>query len=444
MLERSRVVLVVMVAFVMIGCSKTLAPVAPPPTGPPPAPAVNQPPDTWFAGADPNDPSPGWQVATGLRGGNYLDLGLAGWTAFTGVPNSLLSGDSLLALPANRAPRRTFFEIYNDRLWLRQEGDTVHLNSWLVFPGGGFDSDSPYAALVDTVLLPPSLRGAPVFTPGPPNGSPIGFRVRVQLKDSYGLIDQPSESLTYPRYQPASVLHNPVVNGYWGVNSAGRGYASLRAVDGDGAVDRRVDLQPGGAVGIADRVDAGGGSATDVALRSKILTFYVNHAPVLLWDRPAFFPTAGAVLPRDVGSAAGGRANTSFNLSADDDDWLDPTMFNPVGGTPFRYPQIIRYKIAILGKRTGTSSDTCFVDPQFLTSGSNIRFTIPDWIAAGPVTVRIRTCDCLQCDPGSYIPSCPFAGLEVSPSQGTCVDTDIPCVLVDASPLAVAGAGGHR
>jgi hypothetical protein len=234
------------------------------------------------------------------------------------------------------------------------------------------------------------------------------------------------------------------VNAYWGVTSVGRGYASLRAVDGDGAVDRSVDNQPGGAVGIADRVDAGGGSLLDAALRSKILTFYVNHAPVLLRDQPAFFPTPGAILPRDVGSPAGGRASTAFNIPADDDDWLDPTRFNQVGGTPFSYPQIIRYKIAVFGKHTGTTSDTCFVPFAELLTNNSIRFTIPSWIAAGPVTVRIRVCDCRQCDVFQSTASCPFGANEVAPSQGTCVDTDIPCQLVDSSPFAVAGASGHR
>jgi hypothetical protein len=257
------------------------------------------------------------------------------------------------------------------------------------------------------------------------------------VKDAYGQVSQPSESLTYPVWDPASFLHQPEINGYWALTSAGKAYAVLHAVDGDGAVDRSVDQRPGGAVGIADRVDAGGGSAEDVALRDKVLTFFVNHAAVLLREQPAFFPTPGAVLPRTVGAAAAGRPSTAFRLPASDDDWLDPTRFNAVGGTPISYGPILRWKIAILGKRTGTAEDTCYVVPDEYTSAVPIQFTIPVWLAAGPVTVRIRLCDCVQCDAQPRTASCPFAGREVAPQQGSCTDTDIPCVLVDPGPAAL-------
>ena len=436
MVPRVAVVFFIGAACLLAGCAtKTVAPPPPGTTGPP-APHVNQPPDGWFAGSDPDDPSAGWQTLTGLYGGRYLDFALTGWSMFPGVPNSLLGPDSLLVLPAARRARKTFYEIYNDRLWIRQEGDTVHLNSFVVFPSGGSDTDSPYAVNVNTALLPDSLR-KPVLTPGPANGSPVGFRVRVQVKDSAGQIEQPSESTTYPVYDPASVFHKPEINGYWELTLAGKGYAVVSAVDGDGAVDRSVDQRPGGAVGIADRVDAGGGSAEDVVLRAKVLTFYVNHPAVLLRDRPAFFPTPGATLPRNVGDPAAGRASTAFQLPAADDDWLDPTRLNPAGGAPYSYPQILRWKIAILGKRTGTDQDTCYILPNDYTSALPIRFTIPDWIAAGPVTVRVRLCDCLQCDALPGTRSCPFAGREVAPQQGTCTDTDIPCQLVDQTPDAL-------
>jgi hypothetical protein len=182
---------------------------------------VNQPPDTWFAGSDPDDPYAGWQTATGRYGGKFMDLAFTGWgSAFPGVPQSLLGPDSLLLLPAQRPARKTFYEIYNDRLWIRQEGDTVHLNSFVVFPGGGSDSDSPYAVNVNTVLLPDALK-LPVYTPGPANGSPVGFRVRVQEKDAAGWVSQPTETTTYPVWDPASFLHKPEINGYWALTSAG-------------------------------------------------------------------------------------------------------------------------------------------------------------------------------------------------------------------------------
>src|SRR5207247_2606577 len=116
-----------------------------------------------------------------------------------------------------------------------------------------------------------------------------------------------------------------------------------RAVDGDGTVDRRVDQQPNDAVGIADRVDAGGGSAEDLALRSKILTFYVNHPPRLI--RNGLRPT--------IGLAISNRAVT-FNVPADDDDPLDPSNpYNIVGGRGAT-AVLVRRKLAIIGTSKST------------------------------------------------------------------------------------------
>ena len=130
---------------------------------------MNFAPDTWFAGPDPNDPQAGWISSGGSR---YLDLSATGWATFPGIPGTQMSPDSALILPALRTERRTFFEIYNDKLYVKQEGDTVELNSWVVMPSGGFDKDSPYRVKVNVPLLPPQLVGLPVLTPGPPNGSP--------------------------------------------------------------------------------------------------------------------------------------------------------------------------------------------------------------------------------------------------------------------------------
>src|SRR5262249_47956323 len=220
---------------------------------------------------------------------------------------------------------------------------------------GGFDRDSPYAAKVNVALLPDELKGKPVLTPGAPNGSPIGFRVRIQVKDKSGNVTNPSETTTYPVFDPASVFHQPVINGYQGLNTAGRAYAVIRAEDGDGTVDRRIDQRPGDAVGVADRVDAGGTDPLDVALRSKVLTFFVNHAPVLLQSNSQFKPRPNTTIPRVV-------TNTVFNLLATDDDPFDPSRFNPVGGKPNpNFPPILRWKIAIVGKIFGTTRDTCWI-----------------------------------------------------------------------------------
>src|SRR5262249_29321140 len=168
---------------------------------------MNFAPDTWFAGADVNDCPSCWQTQTGLYGGKFIDFSNTGWSSFQGIPNSMLSADSLNKLPAQRRERKSFFEVYADRLWLRQEEDTVHMNSWVIIPGGGFDRDSPYAAKVNVALLPDELKGKLVLTPGAPNGSPIGFRVRIQVKDKSGNVTNPSETTTYPVFDPASVFH---------------------------------------------------------------------------------------------------------------------------------------------------------------------------------------------------------------------------------------------
>ena len=395
---------------------------------------MNFAPDTWFAGPDPNDPAAGWVTHGHDR---YIDLSATGWKTFPGVAGSQLSADSALTLPALRAERRSFFEIYNDRLYVRQEGDTVNLNSWVVFPSGGFDRDSPYRVKVNTALLPPALVGVPVLTPSGPNGSPIGFRIRVQVKegtDPTNRAGAPSETTTYPVFDPASVFHQPVINGYWGLTTAGRAYAVVRAEDGDGEVDRRIDHRPGGsdAVGVADRADAGG-SPEDQALRSKILTFYVDKAPTLRRTDPLFRPRQNELysVSRTI----------TLNIPADDVDQLDPNeAFNKVGGTP-TYPPILRRKIAILGKWVGNPTrDTCYVDPGEFSFAGNIPITIPPFIATGNITVRIRLCDCAQCDDLRWpSPRCPFSPAEASPGQGRCVDTDIPARLTVPSPEAIIG-----
>jgi hypothetical protein len=198
-------------------------------------------------------------------------------------------------------------------------------------------------------------------------------------------------------------------------------------VDGDGAVDRRIDNQPGEAVGIVDRVDAGGGSPEDVALRSKILTFYVDHPPQLLRENPGFRPVTDQVFTTRT---------LQLNLMAMDDDPFDAHAFplsrirnySHVGG-PKGAP-ILRRRIAILGRYAGDPSrDTCFVAPGDYMKPM-LSLTIPDWIANGPITVLVRLCDCFSCDVRPGPGACPeFAGYELRPTFGTCVDTAIQCRL---------------
>ena len=401
---------------------------------------MNFAPDSWFSGPDPNDGAARWQTLADGNGKRYwfMDFGTSTWdVAFRGVGGTMLSADSAYRLPALRPERKSFFEAYNQRLWLRQEGDTVHLNSWVILPAGGFDRDSPYSVKSNVVLLD-SLLQYPVLAPDEPNGSPIGFRVRVQVKDQSGQASPTTETTVYPVVDPASSFELRMINGYWPLTTAGKAYAVVRAEDGDGTVDERVEHQPGGAVGVADRVDENRPQPGDRELRSKVMTFYVNHAPVLLSGRSDFYPRAGMLLPRKVGPPN----SPAFNLPATDDDWYDPLQRGPIGGTPTKYGAILRWKLAISGKLAGTIRDTCYLEGLEFSRPSGISFTIPDWIAAGDITVRVRLCDCNECDVLSGYPGCPFAGREGHPAEGTCVDTAIPCQLAGTTAARAADQRG--
>lgn len=394
---------------------------------------MNFAPDTWFAGPDPSNLASGWQTVV-RSGKTYYFKRVApggGW----GVTGTQLSGDSLSLLPHQRTPFRSFFEIFGDTLWLRQEGDTVNMNSFVVFPAGGFDKDSPYAIKVIPSPADSLALGQPLTTPGPANGSPIGFRLQVRVKPgtlASNRVDASSESFTYPRFEPGT-FRNPVVNGYAVMNLSGKAYAAVRAQDGDGAADRTLDAG-GGYPTIADNVDAGGGTAAERALRSKILTFFVNRPPQL--NRAAgsgFVPAANANVTN--------RTVTGWNMPAVDPDGYDPDRVPAPGYSSTTSP--LRRKLAILGKLAGSGGtrDTCYVVPTVFSAANNISFVIPSYIATGPITLRIRLCDCKECDDLDWPAVC---GREVNiaeprPSTGRCVETTIPLNLTAAEPAAIVG-----
>jgi hypothetical protein len=71
-----------------------------------------------------------------------------------------------------------------------------------------------------------------------------------------------------------SVFFDPAVASYWRLDFPGKAYAMVSAVDGDGQVGRtNEDL-----IALADRVDAGLGSAEVQVLRRRVLTFFVQPA----------------------------------------------------------------------------------------------------------------------------------------------------------------------
>ena len=364
---------------------------------------MNFAPDTWFAGPNLSDPLEGWQHFNDLNNHSYYFLTFPNAT----VTGTTMSSDSLNVLPALRPPRKTFYEIYGGKLWYHQEGDTVSMNAWVVIPAGGFDRDSPYNVLVN----PNAPSASPVTTRTGPNGSPVAFQGKVQVRpgtDPLAIPTSPSYSTPFPDFNPASVTYLPTVNGYFSVNTAGRAYAVLKAKDGDGALDGRVDAQPGGAPGIADRVDglSGTPSAVDIALRSKILTFYVDHAPVLN-TRASTPPSPGGIITS---------ASPTFKLAVTDPD---PYDVEQDGGKSPGGPgtQVLRILVQLRGKDAAgnlvVSSDTTTVFPA-----SQVRPTLPPNMKNGPITLRVELCDCTVCEVR-------FGHPDIGAGNGRCVMTDM-------------------
>ncbi len=172
----------------------------------------------------------------------------------------------------------TVTEIDGNRIYARSEGDTVHLNSWIVACNGGYDKDSRYLPRVDASdpALPPGFAGRPdlyaVLLPQGLVGSPIGFRSQLSARLTSGEVIRWSSTGTYPDFEPMSVFRLPQVAAYWRALYPGKLYLVARAQDADGL----SDFSFGDAVAIADLVDAGGGTPSDRLLRRRILTFYVR------------------------------------------------------------------------------------------------------------------------------------------------------------------------
>ena len=83
------------------------------------------------------------------------------------------------------------------------------------------------------------------------------------------------------------------------------------------------------------------------------------------------------------------------------------------------------------------------MDPGEFNAANNIVITIPAFIATGNITVRIRLCDCAQCDDLRWpLPRCPFIAPEASPGQGRCVDTEINARLTAPEPATIIGSNG--
>lgn len=343
---------------------------------------MNFAPDSWYSGPDVNDPAQGWQSFQDGNGKRYYYKNV-NWSTLAsggGIPNTLLSGDSVNVLPANRPVRRTFFEFYQNRIWAHDEGDTVHLNSWVLLPAGGYDPDSPY--LVKVGLDPNLPPGVVTQADASPNGSPIGFRANITVRKPDGGTVRPTETNTFPIFDITSSFHEPKISYRGAMNATGKAYAYVVAEDGDGTVDRRVQ-KAGGAERVADDVDAGRGTPEQLAVRSKVMTFYVNHAPRVDLTATAFFPKPGATITG---------VNQSFNLICHDIDPIDETRTVTAVGGPQNPPAPVLVKtVDLIQDQGGGIVVTQNVCTEF--EGQNPNFTPSSSFVNGPMTVRVQLSD---------------------------------------------------
>jgi hypothetical protein len=391
---------------------------------------MNYIPDTWFSGPDPDAAgNSGFYTSVNYANGQlkerYRQVGL-GATAVWGppFPGSLLSPDSLQKLPGVRPARKTFFEIYSEynanpaqvptRVYVRGEGDTIHMNSWVLLHAGGFDSDSPYSPRLtldyqpDTTKPPLIQRGrSPVETAGPANGSPSGLRSHIPIRyDTTGTVNPSVLSQVFPLSEPSSVGEYHI-GAYQGMRQAGRAYALLKSVDGNGGMDDRIPNP----VAFVDSIELGliRPGMPRYALKDKVLTFYVDRAPNLL---PGFQPVPGQ-------NARGDTIPLRLDLVADDDPYQNLQV--SVGGVdPQSLPPVLRFSVFVRGRRAGSNPprDTVYA-PDALsrkTGVENIRsIVVPSYIEGPQVAVEIEICDCKEC--------------ETTPGQGRC--RRIPPILVN-------------
>ena len=379
---------------------------------------VNFSPDTWWAGPDPAL----WPPSTDGEGARAVDV--ADWSRFATSPawppdgRPYFGPDSFRYLPSVRRPlagdfrRGTFYEIYGNRIYARSEGDTVHMNSWLVLYNGGYDPDSRYLPRVDPTdpALPAGFAGDPGRFPVLDDrglvGSPIGFRSWVPMRlTPTGIRLWPAQTSLYPVFEPASVFRSPRLAGYWRSLFAGRAYALARAEDADGGLDHRI-TDP---VALADLVDGGGGTVEERALRRNVLVYYVDKAPALV--------RGASQLPPGTLAANG----VALDLAGMDLDPFDPPIGNiPGGPTP---TAVLRFKVTVKGPgilgpagrdTSWTYTNPATRSPYLRTTGRTGPFTLTlggasgSPFASGRLTFTIQTCDCNEC--------------ENVPGQGRCVE----------------------
>ena len=396
---------------------------------------LNISPITWYSGPDPNA-----YPYTRVNGETYVDVPVAPTWVTPALTGSLMHDDSVRVLPALRPERKTFFEIYKNRIYVRAENDTVHMNSWVVFTSGGFDPDSPYAvefssnwptgapgsdSRPDTTHIAPGT--AVVFHPGPANGSPIGFKGAISnYLTPTGPEVVPSLSPVYPNFDPTSVLSVQAINGYYAASDAGKAYTLIKSVDAYqstllGGQDESIPIALNeSARQIAEKVDAGGGTPEEQALRHRVLTFYVDKIPYLVND-PQFKPKLD-------GSEVYPSRTIDLHLFGGDDDPYDTDIGakpNRVGGPSNSL--VLRWSIKFFGK-DGNGAPVTWAPPflqNVATGGSGqliqSSIVLDPSLADPSVTMHVQLCDCREC--------------ELRAGQGRCVEFDIP-MTVPPGPVA--------
>jgi hypothetical protein len=365
---------------------------------------MNYAPDTWWWGPDLNDPQL-TQVRDQIGDIRYVDLTNTSLGSWPGL--SPMSVDSFKVLPFDRAKRRTFFEIWNHRLYAHAEGDTVHMNSWVVFFNGGYDKDSKYKVHVNPVdpgVPPPGqIVNYPVLIPAAENGSPVAFRSVVKIKtDPGGSPSDFAQSFPYPIFDPSSVFRSPRIAGYWPMYASGKAYALARAEDGDGLFEYRIDDPRRW----ADDVDNGSGSPEENLYRDRILTFYVNKSPFFRYGLAGFRPdTTGAANNVFSGHVL------DINLPADDVDPYpaDPSKKPQQIGVPANdNDKVLRYKLTVFGTNTSGRDTSWVYTPSGVTGAPPYWYSfpspptnpvqLPPYFAAGPIRIRVELCDCVDCE----------------------------------------------
>jgi len=349
---------------------------------------LNYAPDTWFSGPDStwsgyaSNPSP-YKPRE-----RFLDV--TDWRngAYGPVTGSLLSCDSLQTWPAERPQRKTFFEVYKNRLYVRSEFDTVNMNSFVILHAGGSDRDTRYDVNVtdldrtrDTLICGPSKT----LRPGPPNGSPIGFHQYFGTAVEYGAFSAPAQGGVIPVFDATSVLRAPTIGAQGEMRRAGKVYAVVRSDDGFD-YDRRINSRPDFLV---NTVDAGGGTAQERALRTRVMVLYVDKAPYLLKHLATFVPKAD-------GSTTFFSRQIDLVLPADDEDPLDPDTA-PVGVGGPSSTKVLRWTVRVKG--VTANGDTVAVGSTPAQSFSpNVTVQVPPQVVPGTILVSVEICDCAQCE----------------------------------------------